>query len=164
MFFFYFKDTATTEIYTYGHTLPLHDALPTSAAARLAPAPGLAAAAAQPPAVRPRAVARSAGAGAAAAAGPVVAQADRAPPAAGRRGGLGPAHRRTRPGLKPAQHRRRRMAIPHLPRTRPLATRPDDLASQPQAAPVQQVAQQLGLTSHQRTAATGPPRPREKED
>src|SRR3546814_10713065 len=31
------------------------------AAARLAPAPGLAAAAAQPPAVRPRAVARSAG-------------------------------------------------------------------------------------------------------
>src|SRR3546814_11166775 len=26
--FFYFKDTATTEIYTYGHTLSLHDALP----------------------------------------------------------------------------------------------------------------------------------------
>src|SRR3546814_19777731 len=108
MFFFYFKDTATTEIYTYGHTLPLHDALPTSAAARLAPAPGLAAAAAQPPAVRPRAFARSAGAGAGAAAGAVVAQADRAPPAAGRRGGLGPAYRRARPGLTPAQHRRRR--------------------------------------------------------
>src|SRR3546814_19026744 len=26
--FFLFKDTATTEIYTYGHTLSLHDALP----------------------------------------------------------------------------------------------------------------------------------------
>src|SRR3546814_17298198 len=26
--FFFFKDTATTEIYTYGHTLSLHDALP----------------------------------------------------------------------------------------------------------------------------------------
>src|SRR3546814_17931104 len=26
--FFYLKDTATTEIYTYGHTLSLHDALP----------------------------------------------------------------------------------------------------------------------------------------
>src|SRR3546814_7965661 len=25
---FLFNDTATTEIYTYGHTLPLHDALP----------------------------------------------------------------------------------------------------------------------------------------
>src|SRR3546814_4935842 len=25
---FFFKDTATTEIYTYGHTLSLHDALP----------------------------------------------------------------------------------------------------------------------------------------
>src|SRR3546814_15453770 len=28
--FFLFKDTATTEIYTYGHTLSLHDALPIS--------------------------------------------------------------------------------------------------------------------------------------
>src|SRR3546814_4495202 len=27
---FVFKDTATTEIYTYGHTLSLHDALPIS--------------------------------------------------------------------------------------------------------------------------------------
>src|SRR3546814_1594785 len=29
--FFLFNDTATTEIYTYGHTLSLHDALPISA-------------------------------------------------------------------------------------------------------------------------------------
>src|SRR3546814_5285090 len=29
-FFFFFNDTATTEIYTYGHTLSLHDALPIS--------------------------------------------------------------------------------------------------------------------------------------
>src|SRR3546814_17813152 len=28
---FFFNDTATTEIYTYGHTLSLHDALPISA-------------------------------------------------------------------------------------------------------------------------------------
>src|SRR3546814_6231920 len=28
MFFFFFNDTATTEIYTYLHTLSLHDALP----------------------------------------------------------------------------------------------------------------------------------------
>src|SRR3546814_16433688 len=27
-FVFFFNDTATTEIYTYGHTLSLHDALP----------------------------------------------------------------------------------------------------------------------------------------
>src|SRR3546814_15843162 len=27
-FFFFFNDTATTEIYTYWHTLSLHDALP----------------------------------------------------------------------------------------------------------------------------------------
>src|SRR3546814_13103048 len=27
-FYFFFNDTATTEIYTYGHTLSLHDALP----------------------------------------------------------------------------------------------------------------------------------------
>src|SRR3546814_18555483 len=27
---FFFKDTATTEIYTYGHALSLHDALPIS--------------------------------------------------------------------------------------------------------------------------------------
>src|SRR3546814_3759828 len=26
--FFFFKDTSTTEFYTYGHTLALHDALP----------------------------------------------------------------------------------------------------------------------------------------
>src|SRR3546814_15913851 len=26
--FFFFNDTATTQIYTYGHTLALHDALP----------------------------------------------------------------------------------------------------------------------------------------
>src|SRR3546814_20231733 len=26
--FFFFNDTATTEIYTYGHTLSLHDSLP----------------------------------------------------------------------------------------------------------------------------------------
>src|SRR3546814_1157645 len=30
-FVFFFKDTATTEIYTYLHTHPLHDALPISA-------------------------------------------------------------------------------------------------------------------------------------
>src|SRR3546814_6197512 len=30
--FFFFNDTATTEIYTYGHTLSLHDALPISCA------------------------------------------------------------------------------------------------------------------------------------
>src|SRR3546814_15977147 len=28
MFCFFLNDTATTEIYTYGHTLSLHDALP----------------------------------------------------------------------------------------------------------------------------------------
>src|SRR3546814_10991641 len=28
MLFFFFHDTATTEIYTFGHTLSLHDALP----------------------------------------------------------------------------------------------------------------------------------------
>src|SRR3546814_14856099 len=28
LFFFFFNDTATTEIYTYGLTLSLHDALP----------------------------------------------------------------------------------------------------------------------------------------
>src|SRR3546814_11176476 len=32
---FVFKDTATTEIYTYGHTLSLHDALPTLLTAAL---------------------------------------------------------------------------------------------------------------------------------
>src|SRR3546814_8552425 len=30
VYFFLFNDTATTEIYTYGHTLSLHDALPIS--------------------------------------------------------------------------------------------------------------------------------------
>src|SRR3546814_12285629 len=30
MLYFFFKDTATTEIYTYGHTLSRHDALPIS--------------------------------------------------------------------------------------------------------------------------------------
>src|SRR3546814_20722972 len=34
--FFFFNDTATTEIYTYGHTLSLHDALPIYAAQRCA--------------------------------------------------------------------------------------------------------------------------------
>src|SRR3546814_9284073 len=33
LFFFFFNDTATTEIYTYGHTLSLHDALPSWRAA-----------------------------------------------------------------------------------------------------------------------------------
>src|SRR3546814_16757001 len=33
-FFFFFNETATTEIYTYLHTLSLHDALPISSAAR----------------------------------------------------------------------------------------------------------------------------------
>src|SRR3546814_1964679 len=31
-YIFFFNDTATTEIYTYGHTLSLHDALPISLA------------------------------------------------------------------------------------------------------------------------------------
>src|SRR3546814_6201445 len=35
--FFFFNDTATTEIYTYGHTLSLHDALPICSAAPTAP-------------------------------------------------------------------------------------------------------------------------------
>src|SRR3546814_15379545 len=34
---FFFNDTATTEIYTYLHTLSLHDALPISAKASLTP-------------------------------------------------------------------------------------------------------------------------------
>src|SRR3546814_12127620 len=41
-FFFFFNDTATTEIYTYWHTLSLHDALPIFAASplrRVAPTP-----------------------------------------------------------------------------------------------------------------------------
>src|SRR3546814_2351828 len=33
LFFFFFMDTATTDIYTYGHTLSLHDALPICARA-----------------------------------------------------------------------------------------------------------------------------------
>src|SRR3546814_1082506 len=33
---FFFNDTATTEIYTYGHTLSLHDALPICSAVQLA--------------------------------------------------------------------------------------------------------------------------------
>src|SRR3546814_12644294 len=36
MYFFFFNDTATTEIYTYVHTLSLHDALPILAAVLLA--------------------------------------------------------------------------------------------------------------------------------
>src|SRR3546814_13897666 len=32
--FFFFNDTAPTEIYTYGHTLSLHDALPISGSRR----------------------------------------------------------------------------------------------------------------------------------
>src|SRR3546814_12704751 len=35
--YFFFNDTATTEIYTYGHTLALHDALPISAKSKGAP-------------------------------------------------------------------------------------------------------------------------------
>src|SRR3546814_18152954 len=35
LFSFFFNDTATTEIYTYGHTLSLHDALPICAGRRL---------------------------------------------------------------------------------------------------------------------------------
>src|SRR3546814_2887335 len=42
-FFFFFNDTATTEIYTYGHTLSRHDALPISIAppmtAKIVPPP-----------------------------------------------------------------------------------------------------------------------------
>src|SRR5213075_3570696 len=34
VFFFFFNDTATTEIYTTRHTLSLHDALPISAGCR----------------------------------------------------------------------------------------------------------------------------------
>src|SRR3546814_20019819 len=37
LLFFFFNDTATTEIYTYGHTLSLHDALPIFAPADAAP-------------------------------------------------------------------------------------------------------------------------------
>src|SRR6188768_4346429 len=37
MFFFFFNDTATTEIYTSIDTLSLHDALPISAMVRTAP-------------------------------------------------------------------------------------------------------------------------------
>src|SRR3546814_20201670 len=36
-FRFFFNDTATTEIYTYGHTLSLHDALPISATSPTGP-------------------------------------------------------------------------------------------------------------------------------
>src|SRR3546814_4014141 len=32
LYYFFFNDTATTETYTYGHTLSLHDALPISRA------------------------------------------------------------------------------------------------------------------------------------
>src|SRR3546814_18184608 len=32
LYFFFLNDTATTDIYTYGHTLSLHDALPIFAA------------------------------------------------------------------------------------------------------------------------------------
>src|SRR3546814_7262157 len=39
---FLFKDTATTEIYTYWHTLALHDALPICCCRRQRPAPALA--------------------------------------------------------------------------------------------------------------------------
>src|SRR5213075_3524323 len=42
-FFFFFNDTATTEIYTTRHTLSLHDALPTSAPGRVATAAATAA-------------------------------------------------------------------------------------------------------------------------
>src|SRR3546814_11394504 len=33
LYYFFFNDTATTETYTYGHTLSLHDALPITRAA-----------------------------------------------------------------------------------------------------------------------------------
>src|SRR3546814_12960971 len=36
MYFVLFKDTETTEIYTDGHTLSIHDALPSSLARRIA--------------------------------------------------------------------------------------------------------------------------------
>src|SRR3546814_13960975 len=49
--FFFFNDTATTEIYTYFHTLSLHDALPISFADERETRP---AAPHRPPAVRPR--------------------------------------------------------------------------------------------------------------
>src|SRR3546814_17290509 len=39
--FFFFNDTATTESYTYGHTLALHDALPISAAETTTVSPSL---------------------------------------------------------------------------------------------------------------------------
>src|SRR3546814_11632514 len=39
--FFFFNDTATTEIYTYWHTLSLHDALPIYACAWLRGMPGM---------------------------------------------------------------------------------------------------------------------------
>src|SRR3546814_11354164 len=35
LFFFFFNDTAPPEIYTYGHTLSLHDALPISRGAKV---------------------------------------------------------------------------------------------------------------------------------
>src|SRR3546814_6310565 len=39
LLFFFFNDTATTEIYTYCHTLSLHDALPIWIAQHIAAAP-----------------------------------------------------------------------------------------------------------------------------
>src|SRR3546814_17878784 len=42
-FFFFFNDTATTEIYTYCHTLSLHDALPICASRALVSRPSSAA-------------------------------------------------------------------------------------------------------------------------
>src|SRR3546814_15554869 len=41
--FLFFNDTATTEIYTYGHPFPLHDALPISSPARISLPPTTAA-------------------------------------------------------------------------------------------------------------------------
>src|SRR3546814_20243496 len=47
------------------------------------------------------------------------------------------------------------MAVPHLQGHAPMATLTDDLASQLQGAPVQQVAQQLGIDSSQASSAIG---------
>src|SRR3546814_17490663 len=58
-FCFFFNETATTEIYTYLHTLSLHDALPISAGRR-GVRPGRSAPGAVPrPAARPPSAARA---------------------------------------------------------------------------------------------------------
>src|SRR3546814_595173 len=52
------------------------------------------------------------------------------------------------------------MAVPHLQGHAPMATLTADLASQLQGAPVQHVAQQLGIDSSPPPSAIGPPLPR----